>query len=236
MWSHVAKAAVMLTVAVVAASNILSHRRSRARQQQQQQQSERAQERRNHPHPSRTKKGSQNSRSRSSDATPLGRRFRHNGRATVSAERSLLSERTPEALESKCTPLDNAAASSLTLRQAASDVYVVCRVHSDSAEQNVRSCLLNAGLGVPEQRMLFCEKHEGKVALVRAIAPSVHMEHEPEVALELARFIECVVLVGCSDEVVAEAARRTKSKHAGSLERAGTFAEWLAMNTGVAGG
>lgn len=163
--------------------------------------------------------------------TRLHRYVRKNGRVTISAPVSLLQQVSSEQLEQSCGVHDRAKTACAQLLSAAPDVYVVCKVRSDAAEERVADSLTRCDFPVPKHRMLFCEQAAGKQALVRAIAPAVHVEDEPEIALELARFIDTVVLVGCSQAALEDTAHKMQSKHAHAVELTDSFAHWVHSNS-----
>ncbi|XP_061948436.1 peroxisome biogenesis protein 22-like isoform X1 [Populus nigra] len=74
------------------------------------------------------------------------------------------------------------------------DVYLMERVLDDESEQKVLAALENAGVftsgGLVKDKVLFCSTETGRSSFVRQLEPDWHIDTNPEVIFQLARFIK----------------------------------------------
>ncbi|XP_011036998.1 PREDICTED: peroxisome biogenesis protein 22-like isoform X2 [Populus euphratica] len=74
------------------------------------------------------------------------------------------------------------------------DVYLMERVLDDESEQKVLAALENAGVftsgGLVKDKVLFCSTETGRSSFVRQLEPDWHIDTNPEIIFQLARFIK----------------------------------------------
>ncbi|KAJ6866225.1 hypothetical protein NC652_037699 [Populus alba x Populus x berolinensis] len=74
------------------------------------------------------------------------------------------------------------------------DVYLMERVLDDESEQKALAALENAGVftsgGLVKDKVLFCSTETGRSSFVRQLEPDWHIDTNPEVIFQLARFIK----------------------------------------------
>ncbi|XP_037492256.1 peroxisome biogenesis protein 22-like [Jatropha curcas] len=68
------------------------------------------------------------------------------------------------------------------------------RVLDDESEQKVLAALENAGVftsgGLVKDKVLFCSMENGRSSFVRQLEPDWHIDTNPEIVSQLARFIK----------------------------------------------
>jgi hypothetical protein len=78
------------------------------------------------------------------------------------------------------------------------DIYLISVVSSTEEEENIRSLIQVSGWlkhGLDSSKILFCSTEQGKVHMVRHVDPSLHMDWNPEVLIELSPFIPLLFAV-----------------------------------------
>ncbi|GLT87059.1 hypothetical protein SLE2022_051610 [Rubroshorea leprosula] len=74
------------------------------------------------------------------------------------------------------------------------DLYLMERVLDDESEKNVLLALENAGIftsgGLVKDKVLFCSTENGRTSFVRQLEPDWHIDTNPEIVTQLARFIK----------------------------------------------
>ncbi|KAJ6733828.1 PEROXISOME BIOGENESIS PROTEIN 22 [Salix koriyanagi] len=74
------------------------------------------------------------------------------------------------------------------------DLYLMERVLDDESEQKILAALENAGVftsgGLVKDKVLFCSTETGRSSFVRQLEPDWHIDTNPEVLFQLARFIK----------------------------------------------
>jgi hypothetical protein len=75
-----------------------------------------------------------------------------------------------------------------------SDLYLMERVLDDESEAKVLQALENAGVftsgGLVKDKVLFCSTEIGRTSFVRQLEPDWHIDTNPEISTQLARFIK----------------------------------------------
>lgn len=81
------------------------------------------------------------------------------------------------------------------MANACAKVYILAQVRDDAQEAAVRNALEEAQLigmdptcQIPPHRLLFCSTQPGKIAIVRQLEPSLHVDSNSAVLSELKRF------------------------------------------------
>ncbi|KAI5582850.1 hypothetical protein POPTR_007G121600v4 [Populus trichocarpa] len=74
------------------------------------------------------------------------------------------------------------------------DLYLMERVLDDESEQKILAALENAGVftsgGLVKDKVLFCSTETGRSSFVRQLEPDWHIDTNPEILFQLARFIK----------------------------------------------
>ncbi|KAF7144904.1 hypothetical protein RHSIM_Rhsim04G0056600 [Rhododendron simsii] len=74
------------------------------------------------------------------------------------------------------------------------DLYLMERVSDDESEKKVLSALEDAGLftsgGLVKDKVLFCSTENGRTSFVRQLEPDWHIDTNPDIIFQLARFIK----------------------------------------------
>ncbi|KAL3624680.1 peroxisome assembly protein 22 [Castilleja foliolosa] len=74
------------------------------------------------------------------------------------------------------------------------DLYLMERVLDDDSEKKILAALENAGVftsgGLIKDKVLFCSTEIGRSSFVRQLEPDWHIDSNPEVITQLARFIK----------------------------------------------
>ncbi|KAL3567551.1 hypothetical protein D5086_030202 [Populus alba] len=105
----------------------------------------------------------------------------------------ILEESSPEELQSQATVRSSVLEVLLEITKFC-DVYLMERVLDDESEQKVLVALENAGVftsgGLVKDKVLFCSTETGRSSFVRQLEPDWHIDTNPEVIFQLARFIK----------------------------------------------
>ncbi|KAG9454212.1 hypothetical protein H6P81_007116 [Aristolochia fimbriata] len=105
----------------------------------------------------------------------------------------ILEESTPEELQKQVTVRSSVLEVLLEITKYC-DLYLMERVIDDESEEMVLSALENAGVftsgGLVKDKVLFCSKENGRTSFVRQLEPDWHIDTNPEIIYQLARFIK----------------------------------------------
>ncbi|XP_078175842.1 peroxin 22 isoform X1 [Carex rostrata] len=105
----------------------------------------------------------------------------------------ILEETTPEELQDKVTVRSSVLE---VLHEIAKfcDVYLMERILDDESGEKVLSALSDAGVftsgGLMKEKVLFCSTENGRMSFVRQLEPDWHIDSNPEIVQQLARFIK----------------------------------------------
>ncbi|CAI9275640.1 unnamed protein product [Lactuca saligna] len=104
----------------------------------------------------------------------------------------ILEENTPEELQNQAT-VRLSVLEVLSEITKYSDLYLMERVLDDESEKRVLTSLENAGVfttgGLVKEKVLFCSTENGRMSFVRQLEPDWHIDSNPEITSQLARFI-----------------------------------------------
>ncbi|KAK1422909.1 hypothetical protein QVD17_18198 [Tagetes erecta] len=106
----------------------------------------------------------------------------------------ILEENTPEELQAanKAT-VKSSVLEVLSEITKHSDLYLMERVLDDESENKVLTALEDAGIftsgGLVKDKVLFCSTENGRMSFVRQLEPDWHIDSNPEITSQLARFI-----------------------------------------------
>jgi hypothetical protein len=105
----------------------------------------------------------------------------------------ILEETTPEELQNQVTVKSSVLEVLLEITKFC-DLYLMERVLDDESEQRVLLALEEAGVftstGLVKDKVLFCSTETGRTSFVRQLEPDWHIETNPEIVHQLARFIK----------------------------------------------
>ncbi|XP_052481640.1 peroxisome biogenesis protein 22 isoform X5 [Gossypium raimondii] len=105
----------------------------------------------------------------------------------------ILEESSPEELQTKATVRPSMFDVLLEITKFC-DLYLMERVIDDESEKNVLLALENAGIftsgGLVKDKVLFCSTENGRTSFVRQLEPDWHIDTNPEIVSQLARFIK----------------------------------------------
>ncbi|KAJ8749268.1 hypothetical protein K2173_018748 [Erythroxylum novogranatense] len=105
----------------------------------------------------------------------------------------VLEESTPEELQKQATVRSSVLEVLLEITKFC-DLYLMERVLDDESEQKVLAALDNAGVftsgGLVKDKVLFCSTETGRSSFVRQLEPDWHIDSNPEIIMQLARFIK----------------------------------------------
>ncbi|KAK4368454.1 hypothetical protein RND71_012246 [Anisodus tanguticus] len=105
----------------------------------------------------------------------------------------ILEETSPEELQKKATVRSSVLEVLLEVTKFC-DLYLMERVLDDESEKKVLLALENAGLftsgGLVKDKVLFCSTENGRTSFVRQLEPDWHIDTNPEISFQLARFIK----------------------------------------------
>jgi hypothetical protein len=76
------------------------------------------------------------------------------------------------------------------------EVFYLMRIDSDEEEVQVRTLLAQSQLD--KDKVIFCEHAESKLHVVRQLEPSVHIEGDDRLGMDLARYVPLVINVSRS--------------------------------------
>ncbi|XVE92880.1 hypothetical protein REPUB_Repub01dG0141600 [Reevesia pubescens] len=105
----------------------------------------------------------------------------------------ILEENSPEELQKQATVKSSVLDVLLEITKFC-DLYLTERVIDDESEKNVLLALENAGIftsgGLVKDKVLFCSTENGRTSFVRQLEPDWHIDTNPEIVSQLARFIK----------------------------------------------
>ncbi|XP_068639212.1 peroxisome biogenesis protein 22 [Aristolochia californica] len=105
----------------------------------------------------------------------------------------ILEESIPEELQKHVTVRSSVMEVLLEITKYC-DLYLMERVIDDESEEKILSALENAGVftsgGLIKDKVLFCSKENGRMSFVRQLEPDWHIDTNPEIIYQLARFIK----------------------------------------------
>ncbi|XVF66964.1 hypothetical protein PTKIN_Ptkin10aG0082200 [Pterospermum kingtungense] len=105
----------------------------------------------------------------------------------------ILEESCPEQLQKQATVKSSVLEVLLEITKFC-DLYLMERVIDDESEKNVILALENAGIftsgGLVKDKVLFCSTENGRTSFVRQLEPDWHIDTNPEIVSQLARFIK----------------------------------------------
>ncbi|XP_076900060.1 peroxisome biogenesis protein 22-like [Bidens hawaiensis] len=104
----------------------------------------------------------------------------------------ILEENTPEELQNQATVKSSVLEVVLEMTKYC-DLYLMERVLDDESQTRVLTALENAGIfasgGLVKDKVLFCSTENGRTSFVRQLEPDWHIDSNPEITSQLARFI-----------------------------------------------
>ncbi|KAH0934517.1 hypothetical protein HID58_011634 [Brassica napus] len=105
----------------------------------------------------------------------------------------ILEESSPEELQKQATVKSSVLEVLLEITKS-SDLYLMERVLDDESEARVLEALETAGVftsgGLVKDKVLFCSTEIGRTSFVRQLEPDWHIDTNPEITTQLARFIK----------------------------------------------
>ncbi|CAA0816081.1 Peroxisome biogenesis protein 22 [Striga hermonthica] len=105
----------------------------------------------------------------------------------------ILEESSPEELQKQATVKPSVLEVLLEITKFC-DLYLMERVLDDESEKKVLSALEDAGVftsgGLVKDKVLFCGTENGRASFVRQLEPDWHIDSNPEIVTQLARFIK----------------------------------------------
>ncbi|RID71944.1 hypothetical protein BRARA_C03857 [Brassica rapa] len=105
----------------------------------------------------------------------------------------ILEESSPEELQKQATVKSSVLEVLLEITKS-SDLYLMERVLDDESEARVLEALETAGVftsgGLIKDKVLFCSSEIGRTSFVRQLEPDWHIDTNPEITTQLARFIK----------------------------------------------
>ncbi|XVF01823.1 hypothetical protein REPUB_Repub04eG0122700 [Reevesia pubescens] len=105
----------------------------------------------------------------------------------------ILEESSPEELQKQATVKSSVLDVLLEITKFC-DLYLMERVIDDESEKNVLLALENVGIfsssGLVKDKVLFCSTENGRTSFVRQLEPDWHIDTNPEIVSQLARFIK----------------------------------------------
>ncbi|KAJ4831689.1 peroxisome assembly protein 22 [Turnera subulata] len=105
----------------------------------------------------------------------------------------ILEETSPEELQKQATVKSSVLEVLLEITKFC-DLYLMERVLDDESEQRVLAALEDAGVftsgGLVKDKVLFCSTENGRSSFVRQLEPDWHIDTNPEIVFQLARFIK----------------------------------------------
>lgn len=104
----------------------------------------------------------------------------------------ILEETSPEELQKQATVRSSVLEVLLEVTKC-TDLYLMERVVDDESEKKVLAALEDAGVfasgGLVKDKVLFCSMENGRASFVRQLEPDWHIDSNPEIITQLARFI-----------------------------------------------
>lgn len=105
----------------------------------------------------------------------------------------ILEETSPEELQKQATVRSSVLEVLLEITKFC-DLYLMDRVLDDESEKKVLIALEDAGVftsgGLVKDKVLFCSTENGRTSFVRQLEPDWHIDSNPEIVTQLARFIK----------------------------------------------
>uniref|UniRef100_A0A1J3IF95 Peroxisome biogenesis protein 22 n=1 Tax=Noccaea caerulescens TaxID=107243 RepID=A0A1J3IF95_NOCCA len=105
----------------------------------------------------------------------------------------ILEESSPEELQKQVTVKSSVLEVLLEITKCC-DLYLMERVLDDESEAKVLQALESAGVftsgGLVKDKVLFCSTEIGRTSFVRQLEPDWHIDTNPEINTQLARFIK----------------------------------------------
>ena len=105
----------------------------------------------------------------------------------------ILEESSPEELQKQATVRSSVLEVLLEVTKFC-DLYLMERVLDDESEKRVLVALEEAGVftsgGLVKDKVLFCSTENGRSSFVRQLEPDWHIDSNPEIVTQLARFIK----------------------------------------------
>ncbi|XP_057460360.1 peroxisome biogenesis protein 22-like [Actinidia eriantha] len=105
----------------------------------------------------------------------------------------VLEETSPEELQNQATVRSSVLEVLLEITKFC-DLYLIERVLDDESEKKVLLALEDAGVftsgGLIKDKVLFCSTENGRTSFVRQLEPDWHIDSNPEIVSQLARFIK----------------------------------------------
>ncbi|KAJ4868704.1 Peroxisome biogenesis protein 22 [Raphanus sativus] len=105
----------------------------------------------------------------------------------------ILEESSPEELQKQATVRSSVVEVLLEITKCC-DLYLMERVLDDQSEAKVLQALETAGVftsgGLVKDKVLFCSTEIGRTSFVRQLEPDWHIDTNPEISTQLARFIK----------------------------------------------
>ncbi|CAA0837109.1 Peroxisome biogenesis protein 22 [Striga hermonthica] len=106
----------------------------------------------------------------------------------------ILEESSPEELQKQATVRSSVLEVLLEITKFC-DLYLMERVLDDDSEKNILTALEDAGVFtsgglVKDKVVLFCSTENGRMSFVRQLEPDWHIDSNPEIVTQLARFIK----------------------------------------------
>ncbi|XP_010240960.1 PREDICTED: peroxisome biogenesis protein 22-like isoform X1 [Nelumbo nucifera] len=105
----------------------------------------------------------------------------------------ILEESSPEELQKQATVRSSVLEVLLEITKFC-DIYLMERILDDESGEKVLLALENAGVftsgGLIKDKVLFCSTENGRSSFVRQLEPDWHIDTNPEIIFQLARFIK----------------------------------------------
>ncbi|KAJ0844657.1 putative peroxisome biogenesis protein [Helianthus annuus] len=118
----------------------------------------------------------------------------------------ILEETTPEELQIQATVKPSVLEVLIEITKY-SDLYLMERVLDDESQEKVLMALENAGVftfgGLVKDKVLFCSTENGRMSFVRQLEPDWHIDSDPEITSQLARFIRHQLHISMKTERIA---------------------------------
>ncbi|KAF5950230.1 hypothetical protein HYC85_012223 [Camellia sinensis] len=106
----------------------------------------------------------------------------------------ILEETSPEELQVKQATVRSSVLEVLLEITKFCDLYLMERVLDDESEKKVLLALEDAGVftsgGLVKDKVLFCGTENGRTSFVRQLEPDWHIDSNPDIVYQLARFIK----------------------------------------------
>lgn len=120
-------------------------------------------------------------------------RLNEGRKATCQLLGVILEETTPEELQEHATVKSSVREVLLEITKFC-DLYLMERILDDESGERVLLALKDAGLftagGLNSEKVLFCSTENGRTSFVRQLEPDWHIDTNPDIIHQLARFIK----------------------------------------------